>query len=78
MADCRTRFGADGEFLFGSFSIADAMYAPVALRIVGYDAPIDARSRAYVDALLGLEALQEWLRDAAAEPEAVASTDAVP
>lgn len=77
-ADCRTRFGADGEFLFGSFSIADAMYAPVALRIVGYDAPIDARSRAYVDALLGLEALQEWLRDAAAEAEAVASTDMVP
>ncbi len=77
-ADCRARFGAGGDFLFGAFSIADAMYAPVVLRFVGYGAPIDARSRAYVDALLGLDAMQEWLRAAQAEPESVAATDTVP
>jgi glutathione S-transferase len=73
--DCRARFGAGGPFLFGAFSIADAMYAPVALRFVSYGVALDRDSRAYVDALLGLASLQEWLRDAAAETERLAATD---
>lgn len=77
-ADCRARFGGGGDFLFGGFSIADAMYAPVALRFASYGVELDAGGRAYVDALLGLDAMREWLRDAAAETESVAATDAVP
>ena len=75
--DCRARFGADGAFLFGGFSIADAMYAPVVLRFVGYGVAMDAPMQAYVDTLLALPALQEWLRDAAAESESLAATDQV-
>jgi glutathione S-transferase len=75
--DCRARFGADGTFLFGGFSIADAMYAPVALRFISYGVPLDPSMRAYVDSLLALPALQEWLRDAAAETESLAATDQV-
>jgi glutathione S-transferase len=75
--DCRARFGADGAFLFGDFSIADAMYAPVVLRFVGYGVAMDAPMQAYVDTLLALPALQEWLRDAAAESESLAATDQV-
>lgn len=75
--DCRARFGAAGDFLFGGFSIADAMYAPVALRFVTYGIALDAGARAYVDALLALPALQEWLRDSATETEALPGTDRV-
>ena len=76
--DCRRRFGSGGAFLFGGFSIADAMYAPVALRFLGYGVELDAHARAYVDALLDLPALQEWLRAAAEEREALPATDDVP
>lgn len=75
--DCRARFAAGGAFLFGPFSIADAMYAPVALRLVSYGVVVDEDSQAYIEALLGLMSLQEWLRDAAAEPETCAPTDNV-
>lgn len=69
--DCRARYGADGPFLFGGFSIADAMYAPVALRITSYAIPIGPVERDYCDALLALPALREWLSDAEAEQRAV-------
>jgi len=75
--DCRARFGAGGPFLFGGFSIADAMYAPVVMRFVCYGVEIDAVAQAYVDTLLDLPALQEWLRDAAAETESLEATDRV-
>ena len=76
-SDCRARFGSDGGFLFGAFSIADAMYAPVALRFVSYGVELDAPTQAYVDALLALPTLQEWLRAADAEIESLAATDVV-
>lgn len=69
--DCRARRGADGPFLFGEFGIADAMYAPVALRIVSYAIPVGPVERDYVDALLALPALREWLSDAEAEQRAI-------
>jgi glutathione S-transferase len=65
--DCRRRFGGAGAFLFGGFSIADAMYAPVVLRFRTYGVALDADARAYADAILGLAPVQEWLADAAAE-----------
>lgn len=73
--DCRARFGASGPFLFGRFSIADAMYAPVVLRFLGYGVALDDDARAYVQAVLGLASMQEWLRDAADESERLAATD---
>ena len=75
--DCRARFGGDGPFLFGAFSIADAMYAPVALRFRSYGVEVDETARAWTTALLGLPALQEWLQAAETEPEALAATDDV-
>lgn len=69
--DCRSRFGKDGEFLFGKFSIADAMYAPVTFRFVTYAVPLSAIARDYVDTLQGLPAMQEWLAAAKAETEVV-------
>ena len=65
--EARRRFGAGGGFLFGDFCIADAMYAPVALRFVSHGVALDGVARAYVDALLALEAMSEWLAAAATE-----------
>lgn len=69
--DCRARFGHGGEFLFGQFSIADAMYAPVALRFVTYDVDLDPVSAAYVRTITDLPAVQQWLAEARAEAEVI-------
>jgi glutathione S-transferase len=67
--DCRQRFGQDGEFLFGRFSIADAMYAPVALRFRTYAVELDPVCAAYTLSLLQLPAVQDWVAQAGAETE---------
>lgn len=64
---CRESFGRGGPFLFGAFSIADAMFAPVASRFLTYDVALDPVSSAYRDAVLALPAMQDWVREAAAE-----------
>jgi glutathione S-transferase len=66
--ETRQRHGGSGKFLFGAFGIADAMYAPVALRFISHDVEVDAPARAYVDAIAALPALREWLAEAATEP----------
>ncbi|HWA13267.1 MAG TPA: glutathione S-transferase family protein [Burkholderiales bacterium] len=68
-SDCRKRFGAGGPFLFGAFSIADAMYAPVASRFHTYGVELAEPARAYAQALLALPAFQAWVADAHAEAE---------
>lgn len=57
-----------GPFLFGRFSIADAMYAPVAARFQTYGVPLDPVSKAYVEAIEALPAMKAWRADAVAEP----------
>jgi glutathione S-transferase len=63
----RERFGAAGPFLFGAFSAADAMYAPMVTRFDSYAIPADSQTRAYMDAVLGTPAFQDWRRAALAE-----------
>jgi glutathione S-transferase len=66
--DCRSRFGkSGGPWLFGEYSIADAMYAPVVLRFNTYGAPLTATARWYVAAALEDPALQKWLLAAKSE-----------
>ncbi len=64
--DCLAASG--GPFLFGGFSIADAMFAPVTTRFVTYGIDMDATIRGYVDAVAALPAMQRWCADAAEEP----------
>jgi glutathione S-transferase len=58
-----------GPFLFGSFTIADAMFAPVASRLRTYGVDVDARCRSYIDAIFALPGVQQWMRDAESEPK---------
>lgn len=71
--ECRHTFGINGNFLFGQFTIADAMFAPVVLRFVTYGVELDAVANAYAEVILALPALQKWLKDALSEPEAIAA-----
>jgi glutathione S-transferase len=66
--DCRARFGQNGQFLFGAFGAADAMYAPVASRLHSYGLDVSAVSRAYIDAILALPAFVEWRAAGLKEP----------
>jgi glutathione S-transferase len=58
-----------GPFLFGAFGNADAMFAPVTTRFRTYGVDLDATCRAYVDAVAAVPAMQQWQRDAEAEPK---------
>ena len=66
-ADCHTRYGKQGPFLFGAFSAADAMYAPVVHRFRTYAIPVKREAQPYVDAMMALPAFQQWTRDGLAE-----------
>ena len=65
--EARARFGAGGPFLFGKFSAADAMYAPVVSRFDTYAIDVSAPVNAYMDAMIALPAWQEWRRAALKE-----------
>ena len=67
-SDCRARFGQGGPFLFGRFSAADAMYAPVVSRFHTYAVDVGPVARAYMDAVMALPAWKEWVAGALAEP----------
>ena len=67
-ARARATFGRSGPFLFGKFSAADAMFAPVVNRFHAYDAPVAETTRAYMEAMMALPAWRAWIADAEAEP----------
>lgn len=64
---CREQYGQGGPFLFGHFTAADAMYAPVVTRFDTYGGELAPDTRAYVDAVLATPAMREWYAGAAAE-----------
>ncbi len=64
---------AKGPFLFGEFSAADAMYAPVVLRFRTYDVKVD--NRAYYDRMLALPAMKDWIASAEREKESIPQFD---
>ena len=58
--ECRQRFGSGGKLLFGSFSIADAFYAPVVTRFRTYAVELPRVAQEYCEAVLALDAVREW------------------
>jgi glutathione S-transferase len=59
--------GGEGGFLFGRFSIADCMYAPVVSRFRTYGVPVPGIVQAYCDRVLSLPAMQDWAKAAQQE-----------
>lgn len=65
----------DGPWLFGAYSLADAFFAPVAMRIAGYGLPVGAAAEAYVAAHLGDADFRRWRAMGFAEGEGQARYD---
>lgn len=70
-SDCHRRYGDKDSWLFGEFSIADAMYAPVVLRLRTYGINLPESARYYANRVLQSEAMQEWLFACETETEVI-------
>lgn len=68
---CKTQYGEKGEWLFGDYSIADAMFAPIALRFKGYSIPLDGIEQAYVRSVLQQPCIAEWIEAGKVEKEVI-------
>ena len=66
---CRGDYGAEGPWLFGRFTAADAMYAPVALRFNTYGIEAGGLSKGYMETVLSDEYVCEWINDGGREEE---------
>lgn len=76
--DARREFGdgaGKGAFLFGEFSAADAMFAPVVMRFITYHPPLADDTRAYCDAVTRAPGVAAWIADAMRETEFVAEDE---
>ncbi len=74
-SECHRRFSGDGGWLFGHFTVADAMYAPVVLRLRTYGINLPESAGFYPKRLLESEAMQEWLAAAECETEVIAADE---
>ena len=70
-AECHRRYGDRGGWLFGNFSIADAMFAPVVLRLRTYGINLPESAGFYPHRLLESKAMQAWLATAECEIEVI-------
>jgi len=70
-SECHQRYGDQGGWLFGRFSVADAMYAPVVLRLRTYGINLAESAGFYPQRLLQSKAMQEWLAAAECEVEVI-------
>lgn len=66
-SECRNRCGQGGPYLFGAFTAADAMYAPVVTRFQTYAIDVNATARDYMAAMQSHPAVQAWTEAALAE-----------
>jgi len=72
---CRATYGAQGDWLFGDYSIADAMYAPVVLRLEGYDVPLSGVEKSYVQTVLAQADIADWIAAGKEEKEVIAEDE---
>ncbi len=70
-AECHKHYGDRGGWLFGTFSVADAMYAPVVLRLRTYGINLPESAGYYPHRLLESAAMQDWLAAAECETEVI-------
>ncbi|MBU2961128.1 glutathione S-transferase family protein [Citreicella sp. C3M06] len=66
---CLDTYG--GPFLFGTPTMADAMYAPVCTRFRTYSVTLEPQLEAYIDTILAWEPMAEWITAALEEPEEI-------
>ena len=74
---CLSQFGHH-QYLFGDFSIADAYYAPVVMRLRTYGVSLAPALQAYVDRVVAHPAVAQWISEALVETDHVAKYDVYP
>ncbi len=74
-SEARRRFGSGGPFLFGEFSAADAMYAPVVMRLRTYAVKVSAETARYCETMLAAPGVRAWIDEALQEKEFVAEDE---
>ena len=67
-AQARARFGGTGDFLFGNWSAADMVYAPVVTRFITYGVPVPPFAAVYMKAVVSHPHVAEWIDKAQDEP----------
>ena len=70
-SEARDTFGAEGAYLYGKFSVADAYFAPVVFRFNTYGVKLNAVVADYVKTMLAHPSMQHWMADSTAEKEVV-------
>jgi glutathione S-transferase len=75
-SDCRSRYAGSEGWLFGKFSIADAMYAPVVFRFRTYGIDLPESAAGYPAAVMKSKAIQAWLTASESETEVVGADEA--
>ena len=68
---CRQHKNNNGVWLFGDFSGADAMFAPVVMRLLGYDVKLTGFAAEYVDFVYNNEYMQEWINESKKETQII-------
>lgn len=74
--ESRSSFGNGGPYLFGAFSAADAMYAPIVTRLDSYQIPVQPQSRTYMTTILAHPVYKSWLKQALTEPWSIPDYEA--
>jgi glutathione S-transferase len=77
-AQARARFGSSGEYLFGGFTAADIMFAPVCTRIVTYSLPVPRFALPYLQAIFSHPCMQDWIAGAQAEDWVIEKFETLP
>ncbi len=75
-SQCREQHYNEGDFLLGEFSICDAMFAPVVLRFNSYGIAVSDTEKQYMDNMLALDSMQEWIREGIIETERMPMNEA--
>jgi len=73
---CREQYQQDGDFLLGDFSICDAMFAPIVLRFNSYGIPVSDTEKQYMENMLALDSMQEWIKEGITETEIMPRNEA--
>lgn len=74
---CRSQYSKQGDFLFGDFSIADAMFAPVVLRFYSYGIKVESVEQEYMNKILSLKSIQEWVAEGKRETELIKECEVI-
>ena len=72
---CRRKYAAGGDYLFGKFSIADCMFAPMAICFRSYGAKLSMEAQRYANTLLANPHIQDWMKQGRAEKESVSMSN---